>query len=330
MRFLQGLDEQWLFLEAQKVKESVFGKKVFIRGVVEFSNYCREDCLYCGLRRSNRSLSRYRLSETEILDCALLGIHSGIKTIVLQSGDDLSYGTGKVAKIIRDIRKLGDVVIALSLGERNRDELEIWRESGADRYLLKMETFDRNLYAIMRPGKIFEERLKVILNAKELGYETGSGIIVGLPGQSLHSLATDILRLTDLKLEMIAVGPFIPHPDTPLKDAPPGDPLLTIRAIAILRLLNPYANIPSTTALQFFGEEWRIWGLSAGGNVVMPSLTREDVKDLYNIYPGKNKGYNYVTDLLQETVEMIRRAGAEPSFEKGYSPRGSYEKSTQK
>jgi len=322
--FLKGEDDKTLFDEANKIRLQVFGKDVYIRGIIEFSNMCREDCLYCGLRKSNRVLKRYRLTMEEILEGADLAEINNIKTIVLQSGDDLSYSKDFIGKLIEEIKKRFDVVITLSLGERTYEEYAYWRKKGAERYLLKIETFDEKLYEKMRPGKRLEERLQRVEWLKELDYEVGSGIIVGLPGQDLDSLANDLKRLTELELDMIATGPFIPHPETPLRDYPHGDVNLSLRVIALLRIMNPYSNIPATSALASLRSDAREKGLKAGANVIMPSLTPKRVRLLYNIYPGKNESGQCVIDEINYIKGIIEKAGYIPSDSKGYSPRRLY------
>ena len=322
--FLKGEDDKTLFDEANEIRLQVFGKDVYLRGIIEFSNMCREDCLYCGLRKSNRVLKRYRLTMEEILESADLAKINNIKTIVLQSGDDLSYSKDFIGKLIEEIKTRFDVVITLSLGERTYEEYAYWREKGAERYLLKMETFDEKLYEKIRPGKRLKERLQRVEWLKELDYEVGSGIIVGLPWQDLDSLAKDLKRLTELELDMIAAGPFIPHPETPLRDYPHGDVDLSLRVIALLRIMNPYANIPATSALASLHSDAREKGLKAGANVIMPSLTPKRVRLLYNIYPGKNESCQCVIDEINYIKGIIEKAGYIPSDSKGYSPRRLY------
>jgi biotin synthase len=323
---LEGSDDRWLFEEARRVKAAVFGKDVYFRGVVEFSNYCAEDCYYCGLRAGNRNLYRYRLTKEEILETAEMGYLCGLKTIVLQSGDDHFYKKDDITFIIREILSRMDVVITLSLGERSLEEIKEWRKAGAERYLLKIETFNKALYEKYRPGRKLEERIRLLEYMKGVGYETGSGIIVGLPGQTVKDIAADLHRLSELELEMIAVGPFIPHPETPLGLESPGNPLLSLRCIAVLRILNPLANIPSTSALASFGMDFRAKGLEAGANVVMPSITPSKVRLFYKIYPGKNEGCMCVIEEMDYLKKMVENAGHRVSDSKGYSPRRFYAK----
>lgn len=321
---LQGKDDAWLFQEARRIKESVFGKDVYFRGVVEFSNYCADNCFYCGLRAGNRNQVRYRLTKEEIVEAAEVGYALGLKTIVLQSGNDYFYKKDDIAFIIREILSRIDAVITLSLGERGFDEVKEWREAGAERYLLKVETFNEELYRKYRPGRNLEERIRLLIYMRELGYEVGSGIIVGLPGQTLEDIAEDLYKLSEMELEMIAVGPFIPHPETPLGSERPGDPVLSLRCIAILRILNPWANIPSTSALASFGMDYRARGIEAGANVIMPSITPSRVRLLYKIYPGKNEGCKCVIEEIDFLKKLVEDTGSKVSDSKGYSPRRFY------
>jgi len=340
---LLGKDDQWLFSEAGRIRDEVFGKSVFLRGVIEFSNYCHDNCLYCGLRWENRKLTRYRIPFDRIIETAEVGYLEGLRTIVLQSGNDYFYKSHEVSKLIREILSRIDVAITLSLGERRFEELAEWREAGAERYLIKVETFDSEIYEKYRPGRSLDERLTMIKWLKELGYEAGSGIIVGLPGYTIEKLAKDLVKLTELELEMIAVGPFIPHPDTPLGSYPHGSALLTVRCIAILRILNPYANIPSTSALasiadysdfpEFLKEQmdlkfldWRAAGLIAGANVLMPSITPSNVRVLYNIYPGKNVKCHCSIEEVNYLRNLVEGVRLKVEISKGYSPRRFYAK----
>ncbi|MBT1444837.1 [FeFe] hydrogenase H-cluster radical SAM maturase HydE [Shewanella sp. JM162201] len=285
---LEGKDDDWLFSRAALATELEFGNEVYLRAIVEFSNYCANQCHYCGLRAANRALGRYRLSTDSILGAVHRAAANDIGSVVLQSGDDSYFRADTIGWLIREIKARHDIAITLSLGERPADELGLWRYAGADRYLLKMETFDRTLFERCRPGADFDGRLKQLEWLAAMGYQVGSGIIVGLPGMTLDTLAADIEALCDLNLDMIACGPFIPHPQTPFAAAKSGDVLSCQRVTALLRLLNPGANIPATSALEVLKPGARLKSLRRGCNVVMPSFTPEDVNANYNIYPGKN------------------------------------------
>jgi len=251
---------------------------------------CKEKCLYCGLRSNNKNIKRYRLTEDEIITTVDTIYKHEIGTVVLQSGNDPFWTTDLVENIITKIKnRYGDkLAITLSLGERDYKELKRWKKAGAERYLIKIETFDEKLYEKMRPGRKLKERIEMIEWLNKLGYEVGSGIIIGLPYTDVNTISNDIYELSKLDLHMIAAGPFIPHPETPLKEFSHGDVMRSLRVISILRIMNPYSNIPSTSAMAAIKKESRMEGLRVGANVIMPSFTPERVRKLYNIYPGKN------------------------------------------
>lgn len=318
---LDGADDSWLFKGAESICSHVFGGEVFLRAIVEFSSHCRKNCLYCGLRNSNKQLSRYCLSPARILECVQSAAAENIGTVVLQSGEDSILTPQEFACLIVQIKKETNMAVTLSLGEQPEDDLFLWKEAGADRYLLKMETFDRELYGRLRPGCEFEKRLHSLTVLRKLGYEVGSGIISGLPGQSKEGLARDLLELTSLELDMISVGPFIPHPDTPLAGSAAGNTLEAMRAMAILRLLNPEANIPATSALEILDPGARSLSLSRGGNVIMSSVTPDDVGAGYNIYPGKNAVALEVREKLHAIKSDITLSGKFFSGNRGFSKR---------
>ncbi len=323
---LNGCCDEEFFKKAAEIRDEKFGKEIYLRGVVEFSNICKEQCLYCGLRASNKNIKRYRLTEKEILDTVDTIRKHEIGTVVLQSGNDPYYDTEFIAGIIKKIKaKHGDkLAITLSLGERGYDELKRWKEAGAERYLIKVETFDEKLYEKMRPGRKLKERIIMIEWLKKLGYEVGSGIIIGLPYSNWDILSNDINRLSTLDLHMIAAGPFIPHPETPLKDFKSGDVSEALRIISILRILNFYSNIPSTSAMAAIKKESRMEGLRVGANVIMPSFTPERVRKLYYIYPGKNQVYEDVEEDIETLKKNIIDAGFIPSKSVGSYAKRSF------
>ncbi len=271
---------------ADEIRKQIHGDVVHLRAIVEFSNYCRCNCLFCGLRRDNKKLFRYRMNSHEIIKAAEEAVKAGFKTVVLQSGEDPIWNAKKLSEVVKEIKKF-NVAVTLSIGELSYSDYAILREAGADRYLLKFETSDERLFKALKPDTTLEKRIQCIKWLKELGYETGSGIIVGLPGQSIDSLVDDILLMKELELEMVGIGPFIPHPETPLKKASLGNPLITLKVLAIVRILLPYANIPATTALGAISPSLRVRALSCGANVIMPDTTPEHYRRLYDIYPGK-------------------------------------------
>lgn len=308
-----GEEEQALFAAADAVRAEWVGDEVHLRGLIEFSNYCRNDCLYCGMRRSNRNARRYRMEPEEILAVARAGVVLGYRTIVLQSGDDPWYTSAMLAHVVEGIKKL-DAAVTLSIGERKKSEYRDLKLAGADRFLLKQETADPQLYALLHPGQSYRHRVECLEWLADLGYQVGSGNIVGLPGQSLDTLAEDILFLQAHAVDMAGIGPFIPHPDTPLGTCRPGDVSLTLRVLAVTRLLLPWAHLPATTALATLDKDGREKGLRAGANVIMPDLTPPLYHAAYEIYPGKGAALpsDYHEAVRQLVVRMGRRLGIGP------------------
>lgn len=275
-----------LFNAADRVRKKYVGDEVHLRGLVEFSNICKRDCLYCGLRRSNKNIKRYRLTPDEIIDLAKKAKDYGYKTIVMQSGEDEYYTVERLKYIISNIKKL-DVAITLSIGEKTMEEYKSYKEAGADRYLIRIETTDKKIYEDMDPGMSHEERRRCLKDLKNLGYEVGTGCLVGLPGQTIESLADDILFFKEIGADMLGIGPFIPNEDTPLAKEKGGELELTLKVMAIIRLLMPDTNIPATTAMETINKNGRIIALQSGANVVMPNVTEGEYRRLYALYPGK-------------------------------------------
>ncbi len=274
---------------ADRVRAAHLGKEVHLRAIIEFSNYCVRNCFYCGLRRGNRLASRYRMAPEEILAAARKARDEGYRTIVLQSGEDPAYTVDTLADLIGRMKEELDVAVTLSLGDRSRDDYRRLREAGADRYLLKHETADPGLFARLRPGTNLRTRLRELRWLRELGYQVGAGNIVGLPGQTLETLVEDILLLRELGVEMAGIGPFIPHPDTPLARLPAGSLEMTLKVLAITRLLLPRAHLPATTAVAVLAADGRQRALQAGANVIMPDLTPASYRRHYGIYPGRSR-----------------------------------------
>jgi biotin synthase len=277
-----------LFDFADSIRRRHVGDGVLLRGIIEFSNVCRNTCAYCGLNRGNHRLRRYRLSREGILAAAENVRAAGIKTVVLQSGEEDNLDAGWLAEIIVRIKSSLDVAVTLCVGERSRREYQLWKEAGADRYLLKIETSDPGLYGELHPGMSFENRIQCLRDLMELGYQTGSGNLVGLPGQTLRHLAGDIQFFRQGTFDMISVSPFIPHPQTPLAEAPAGDLEMTLKMTALTRIVSRTAHIPATTAIgSLHGREERPKALAAGANVLMPNFTPAPYRWQYEIYPGK-------------------------------------------
>lgn len=275
-----------LFAKADAVRRANVGDAVHLRGLIEFSNICRNNCLYCGLRSGNRTIKRYRLSEDELLQTARFAANMGFKTIVLQSGEDMFFDLKRLCGIIEAIKK-SDLAVTLSIGERSYAEYKAFFDSGADRYLMRIETTDKDLYHKLNPLMSWQHRYECLLMLKEIGYELGSGIMVGLPEQSSESIAEDLLWLQNLGIDMAGIGPFIPHPQTPLKNAAGGTLNLALRTMAVMRLMMPDINIPATTAMESLHPKGRIMALQCGANVVMPNVTNGEYRRLYELYPGK-------------------------------------------
>ena len=275
-----------LFKTADKIRHENVGDEIHLRGLIEFSNICKCQCKYCGLRSPNNNIERYRLSAEEILLTAQNAVRLGYRTIVLQSGEDDYYDTDKMCEIIKEIKKF-DVALTLSIGEKTYDEYKAFKEAGTDRYLLRIETTDEKLYTEMHPNASFENRVNCLYNLKKLGYETGTGCLVGLPNQTIDSLADDILFFKELDADMVGIGPFIPHKGTPLKDTETGDFWLALKVMALTRLILPNINIPATTAMETINPNGRIIALQSGANVVMPNVTSLEYRAKYEIYPGK-------------------------------------------
>ena len=278
--------EEALAAAADRVRHAVVGDEVHLRGLIEFSSYCRQNCLYCGLRRDNGNAQRYRLSPEEIVALAEKAKAYGYFTAVMQSGEDPWFTAERLAAIVRDVKKLG-LTVTLSVGERTREEYRVLKEAGADRFLLRIETTDKAIYEALDPGMSHEARCRCLADLKELGYEVGTGCLIGLPGQTTETLARDILFFQEIDADMVGVGPLVPNGDTPLGGERPGDMRLVRRVVAATRLLLPEANIPATTAMETLKPNAREWILRSGANVVMPNVTEGEARQKYALYPGK-------------------------------------------
>lgn len=278
--------DQEIFNAADEVRKKYLGDDVHLRGLIEFTNICKRNCLYCGLRRDNKNIVRYRLSEEQILDFATKAKSFGYKTIVLQGGEDDYYATDKVIRIIKGIKAL-ELALTLSIGEKTYDEYKAFRDAGADRYLLRIETTDKKLYEKLDPGMSHDNRLSCLKNLKKLGFEVGTGVMVGLPNQTIESYADDILFFKEINADMLGIGPFIPNEDTPLKDEKGKELTMALKVMAITRLLLPDINIPATTAMESLNKNGRLMALQSGANVVMPNVTEGEYRKQYALYPGK-------------------------------------------
>ncbi|KIR01358.1 Biotin synthase [Lachnospiraceae bacterium TWA4] len=274
---------------AVKVRESVYGKDIYLRGLIEFTNYCKNDCYYCGIRKSNKNAIRYRLTKEEILDCCKEGYELGFRTFVLQGGEDSYYSCEKICDIVRSIKSsYPDCAVTLSIGEKERSEYQAYFDAGADRYLLRHETADETHYKKLHPPKMsLAHRKQCLYHLKEIGYQVGCGFMVGSPYQTVDHLVSDLLFIKELEPEMVGIGPFISHKDTPFANCENGTEELTVKLLSIIRLLLPNCLLPATTALGTIDPFGREHGIEAGGNVLMPNLSPTAVRKKYMLYDNK-------------------------------------------
>jgi biotin synthase len=346
LRWLRETDPvalETLWQEADRVRKEHVGEEVHLRGLIEISNHCLRQCHYCGLRAGNRDITRYRMQPDEIVACAKQAHGFGYGTVVMQAGEDEGLTVDMVTDIVRRIKHDVGVAVTLSLGERTVDELRAWNEAGADRYLLRFETSNSDLFTRMHPprgGKRLS-RMELLRQLAPLGYEAGSGVMIGIPGQSYDDLANDLLLFRELDLDMIGVGPFIAHPETPFgkgegdhaSDQVPSSELMTYKMIALARLLCPDANIPSTTALATLNiAEGRELGLQRGANIVMPNMTPPEYRVYYEIYPAKaciRETSDLCNRCITGRIEKIGRAiGQGPGSSPNLRRRGRAKKMT--
>ena len=330
-----------LFAWADRVRQEQVGDTVHLRGLIEISNICRRSCTYCGLRRQNLKLPRYRMTDDEVKAAAAVAAAAGCRTIVLQAGEDPGLRPSRVARLVEDLKRDLGVAVTLSLGEQPPAVLRLWREAGADRYLLKLETSDRGLFVSLHPGEspaAWERRLHTLGVLKGLGYQVGSGSILGVPGQTLSSVARDLAVFRELDLDMVACGPFVPHPDTPLGEAaslglsvapsrgpaagPPPEPapeeaeaallrepLTGLVVVALSRIFCPEAHIPATTALRLLLGEEGFRPFECGADVLMPDFTPAKYASLYRIYPGKEEMAATAEQTLSEFISRLVAQG---------------------
>lgn len=298
-----------LFAAADEVRRKYVGDEIHLRALIEFSNICRNNCCYCGLRRDNKNIERYRIDEDTIFKLAEHASRNmGLKTVVLQSGEDMFFTTEVLCRIIRRIKTL-NVALTLSIGEKSLAEYQAYREAGADRFLLRIETTDKDLYLRHDPGMSWEQRAQCLRDLRTAGLEVGSGCLVGLPGQKVESYADDILFFKEIGADMIGIGPFIPHPDTPLKDAAGGTLNTALKVMALTRLLLPDINIPATTAMETLAPNGQRKALQSGANVIMPNVTLTTYRKHYELYPGKSTTGYTPDESLQKVKDLIASIG---------------------
>ncbi len=278
-----------LFEKAVNVRKKYYGNEVYIRGLIEFTNYCKNDCYYCGIRRSNKSVERYRLNMDDILKCCATGYKIGYRTFVLQGGEDPWYTPDRIEALVRKIKEnYPDCAVTLSVGEHPKEVYKAWFDAGADRYLLRHETADDEHYSFLHPGEqSLQNRKKCLHDLKDIGYQVGCGFMVGSPGQTTAHIVKDLLFIREFEPDMVGIGPFIPHHATPFKDEPQGSLELTLYLLAIVRLMLPNVLLPATTALGSIHPQGREKGILAGANVCMPNLSPENVRKNYSLYDNK-------------------------------------------
>lgn len=308
----------YLIEKAHETRMRTYGDKVFMRGLIEFTNYCKRDCIYCGIRASNKKADRYRLNLEEILSACEVGDRLGYKTFVLQGGEDDFYTDDRMVEIIREIKKrFPESAITLSIGEKSYESYKKYYDAGADRYLLRHETASKELYEKLHPKSSFENRRECLWNLKKIGYEVGAGFMVGLPGQTNEDYVKDLHFLKELQPHMIGIGPFISHKDTPLAHKKNGTLEETVTMLALIRLFLPDVLLPATTALGTIDPLGREKGLKAGGNVVMPNLSPITVREKYALYNGKICTGDEAAECRKCIEERITRAGFSIDMSRG-------------
>lgn len=304
---------------AVSVRRRHYGTKVYVRGLIEYTNYCRNNCYYCGIRADNRRVSRYRLTDEEILECCRAGYRLGLRTFVLQGGEDARDTDGRMETLIRGIKdEFPDCAVTLSIGERSPESYRRLRQAGVDRYLLRHETADEGHYRILHPEPLsLSHRKECLYQLKRLGYQVGAGFMVGSPGQDNACLASDLVFLEELKPQMVGIGPFVPHHDTPFAGKEKGSVEKTLLMLSIVRILLPKALIPATTALGTVDTEGREKGLQAGANVVMPNLSPVGVRKRYALYDGKICTGEEAVESLKRLEVSIGNAGYQLVYDRG-------------
>lgn len=309
---------------AQEIAVKEFGKKIYFRGIIEFSNFCKNDCYYCGIRKSNKVCSRYRLEEEDILSCCAGGWENGFRTFVLQGGEDGWFSDERMCEIVRQIKaRYPDCAVTLSLGERSFESYKVLKEAGADRYLLRHETADEVHYRELHPEyQTLENRMQCLRDLKVLGYQTGCGIMVGTPGQTPATIAKDMKFMEKFQPEMIGIGPFIPHKDTPFKGEKKGSVELTLFILALCRIMLPRVLLPSTTALGTAEADGRKQGVLAGCNVIMPNLSPLSVRKKYMLYDEKAGTSMTAAEGIALLREQMEEIGYEVIVDRGDFEKG--------
>lgn len=319
---LKNRDEEtagYLFEKAREVRHAVYDHDVYLRGLIEFTNYCRNDCIYCGIRKSNQNAERYRLTPEEILDCCRTGYDLGFRTFVLQGGDDPYYSDEKMTDLIRTIKKQhADCALTVSIGEKSAKTYKTYFGAGADRYLLRHETANAAHYKKLHPASMsLENRKRCLYDLKKIGFQTGSGFMVGSPYQTFDCIIDDLLFIKELEPHMVGIGPFIPHHDTPFKEKSAGTLELTLYLLGIIRLMLPNVLLPATTALGTIHPQGREMGIQAGANIIMPNLSPVGVRKKYLLYDNKICTGNEAAEYIQSLTKSIESIGYRIVAERG-------------
>lgn len=306
----EGVNE-YLFRNAREVCDISYGREIYMRGLIEFTNYCKNDCYYCGIRNSNRNMERYRLTKEQIMECCNTGYRLGFRTFVLQGGEDPYFTDERIVDIIRSIKsKYPDCALTLSIGEKSRQSYQDYFDAGADRYLIRHETADSGHYSKLHPSSLtLENRIRCLNDLKEIGFQTGCGIMVGSPFQTIDNIVNDLFFMKEFKPHMVGIGPFIPHHDTPFRDEPHGSEELTLKLLSIVRLMLPDVLLPATTALGTIDGNGREKGILAGANVVMPNLSPKDVRAKYLLYDNKISTGDEAAESKSNLEKRIRKIG---------------------
>lgn len=310
---------EYLNQRAVEVRKNFFSNDIYIRGLIEISNYCKNDCYYCGIRKSNKNCSRYRLSTEEILDCCRIGYPLGFRTFVLQGGEDSHFTDSVLCDTINKIKKeFPDCAVTLSLGERSKESYQRLFDAGADRYLLRHETANEEHYKMLHPKKMsYDNRFTSLENLKQIGFQTGCGFMVGSPYQTIENIVQDLMFIADFKPQMVGIGPFIPHSETPFKEMSAGSIELTCRLLSIIRLMLPNVLLPATTALGSLENGGREKGILCGANVVMPNLSPENVREKYELYNNKLHSGAEAAESLELLKNSMNKIGYKVVISRG-------------
>ena len=316
---ISDADMKPLFAAADKVRRNIYGTQVYIRGLIEYTNHCRNNCYYCGIRAGNRHLTRYRLTEDEILSCCHEGYRLGFRTFVLQGGEDMSYSDYDICHLVSSIKAAHpDCAVTLSIGERSYAAYKSYYDAGADRYLLRHEAADCELYMKLHPSDMsLSNRKACLYNLKDIGYQVGAGMMVGAPYQTISHLINDLRFMKELSPDMIGIGPYMVHHDTPFRDMPNGSLQLTLKLLSVIRLMFPYVLLPATTSLGSVDPHGRELGLKAGANVIMPNLSPTNVRELYALYENKICTGEEAAECRDCLAYRVRHAGYEIVTDRG-------------